>query len=82
MPNGVVINVRLTGRPDGLASPTTKSGLLRSCGSCASEPHTNPVDASPDYLCCAPNSGERVLKIEAARQPALPAKRQLRSTPR
>jgi hypothetical protein len=65
----------------GLAPPTTKSSavLLRLE---ASELHSNPVDASPDNLCCATNSDERVLKIEAARQPALPAKRELRSASR
>jgi hypothetical protein len=63
----------------GIMEPATKFNAAVRDRFDASEPHPNPVDAAPDYLCCAPNSGERVLKVEAARQPALPSKRQLRS---
>jgi hypothetical protein len=62
--------------------PATKSNATV-CGRFdASELHPDPVDASPDDLRRAPNSGEGVLNIEGARQPALPAKRQLSSASR
>ena len=65
-----------------LALPATKSDPAV-CGRFdARELHPDPVDASPDDLRRAPNSGERVLNIEGSRQPALPAKRELGSASR
>jgi hypothetical protein len=59
--------------------PATKSNAAV-CGRFdANKLHPDPVDASPDDLRRAPNAGERILKIEGARQPALPAKRELSS---
>ena len=72
-----MIAMRVTARRTDLALPATKSNAVVYGRFDASELHPDPVDASPNDLRRAPNSGEGVLKIEGARQPALPAKRQL-----
>ena len=78
----IVLNAGHSALATDLALPATKSNAAV-CGRFdASELHPDPVDASPDDLRRAPNSGERVLNIEGARQPALPAKRELRSASR